>query len=74
MVHVISFKLLYFVEETDVVDPPTMTTSLSGTARKKKWQILKKYIKQTSVLSLFVCSTKYNPSDRSYSSKKSHIH
>ena len=49
MVHVISFKLLYIVEETDVVDPPTMTTSLSGTARKKKWQILKKYIKQTSV-------------------------
>ena len=35
MVHVISFKLLYIVEETDVVDPPTMTTSLSGTARKK---------------------------------------
>ena len=39
MVQVILFKLLYIVEETDVVDPPTMTTSLSGTARNDKKNI-----------------------------------
>ena len=60
MVQAISFKLLYIVEETDVVDPPTMTTSLSGTARNDKYSI-NTLIKQVFFLAflLYQGSTKF---------------